>query len=246
MSKGRNVPAQRPREQREQAQTRREMHPAIPERARELAADTLAEGKTLPHVITLVEDAVQFAGLLTREHASGEQAACRAGCAWCCSTTYVSTSAPEVIRIAEHLRATRSPEELAALVERLARREERIGAMNEERRRYARIPCALLVNNRCSVYDVRPLACRGIISSDAAACEASYRSGWVRQIPNGPRHLGISVGVRMGMRKALDDAGLDGAQLDLNAALRIALTTPDVAERWLSGEPIFAPAHLDP
>src|SRR5581483_5166621 len=37
--------------------------------------------------------------------------ACREGCAWCCYKT-VGTAAPEVLRIAAHLRQTRTPEQL--------------------------------------------------------------------------------------------------------------------------------------
>src|SRR6516162_80360 len=40
--------------------------------------------------------------------------ACREGCDWCCYLP-VGTSAPEVIRLVQHLRQTLSPEELAAL-----------------------------------------------------------------------------------------------------------------------------------
>lgn len=63
-------------------------------------------------------------------------------------------------------------------------------------------------------------------------------------MPNGPRHLGISVGVRQGVRQALGQAGLDGARLDLTIALRIALSDPAAAERWFAGELVFAPAYL--
>ena|SRR3712207_2413312 len=160
--------------------------------------------------------------------------------------TSISTSAPEVIRIAEYLRARRTPKQITDLIRRLAQRDARIQALPAERRKHARVPCALLVDNRCSVYAVRPLACMGVTSSDAAACEASYRSGWERPIPNGPRHLGISVGVRQGTREALAERSLDGERLELATALRIALETPDVAERWLAGEPVFAPAHIEP
>jgi len=32
--------------------------------------------------------------------------------------------------------------------------------------------------------------------------------------------------------------------LELTAALRIALAVPDSFDRWLAGEPIFAPARM--
>jgi hypothetical protein len=37
---------------------------------------------------------------------------------------------------------------------------------------------------------------------------------------------------------------LDGDLLELTAALEIALTVPDAADRWLAREKVFAPARL--
>jgi hypothetical protein len=186
----------------------------------------------------------ELAATLVDDLANSEPVACRAGCAWCCSTTVVSMSGAEVIRIAAYLQKTRAAGELRVLVGRLRQRAERIAAMAPERRRRARLPCALLVDNRCSVYDVRPLSCMGWTSADAAACESSYRSGWERQIPNGPRHLGIVVGVREGLHQALEARRLEADYVDLTRALLIALTEPDAMARWLQGEAVFAEARL--
>jgi hypothetical protein len=212
--------------------------------ARAAVGDLLACGHTVEQIETAVARATDLAGQLVDELANAEPVACRAGCAWCCSTTLVSTSAAEVIRIAEHLQKTRTATALRMLVTRLRQRTERIGTMDPERRRRARIPCALLVDNRCSVYDVRPLSCIGWTSADAAACETSYRSGWERQIPNGPRHLGIIVGVREGLHQALEDGRLEAGYLDLTRGLLIALTEPNVAGRWLQGDDVFAAAQF--
>jgi hypothetical protein len=47
-----------------------------------------------------------------------------------------------------------------------------------------------------------------------------------------------------GLRAGLDESKLDGTLLELSAALRVAVETPDVQERWLAGESVFAPARL--
>ena len=244
MSRGRTVPSPERRKQDAPVQARMETDPAVAATVREAAGRVLERGKTVGSTLVLAKSASAWVTELVDEFAGGEQVACRAGCAWCCTTTSIATTAPEIIRLAEHLRATRSPEQIETLIDQLARREERLRAMTPERRRVARIPCALLVDKRCSVYEARPVACMGVVSSSAAACEASYRSGWERPIPNGARHLGISVGVRQGVRQALDAAGLDSARLDLTSALRIALTTPNAAERWLAGEAVFEDAGI--
>ena len=46
------------------------------------------------------------------------------------------------------------------------------------------------------------------------------------------------------MTESLTQAGLDASGLDLTIALLIALETPDAADRWLAGEPVFADATL--
>ena len=47
-----------------------------------------------------------------------------------------------------------------------------------------------------------------------------------------------------GLRAGLAEAGLAHELLELAAALRVALSVPDAAERWLEGEPVFAPARF--
>ncbi len=47
-----------------------------------------------------------------------------------------------------------------------------------------------------------------------------------------------------GMRAGLTESGLHGDLLELTAALRIGFTVADAFERWLAGEPVFAPARL--
>ena len=109
--------------------------------------------------------------------------ACRAGCAHCCHQT-VGVTPPEVFAIYDHLRATRTA----------GRTGRRRAAHSRRRRQDARhgpadrlspdLPCPFLVDERCSIYEVRPLSCRGTNSLDAAACERSAaRSGGARGVP---------------------------------------------------------------
>jgi hypothetical protein len=47
-----------------------------------------------------------------------------------------------------------------------------------------------------------------------------------------------------GLRAGLEESRLDGELLELTAALDIALTASDAAERWLAGEAIFTRARM--
>jgi hypothetical protein len=79
---------------------------------------------------------------LATQQVDRQAGACRASCAWCCSL-FVSVTAPEIIQIADYLRATSPVDALAALHERLAEHS------------MAQLPCVLPVIHQCSLYPAR-------------------------------------------------------------------------------------------
>ena len=107
------------------------------------------------------------------------------------------------------------------------------------------LPCALLVDHRCTAYPVRPLMCGGFNSGDAAACERFVRSSGQTPVPLYAPQLRLAAFVLDGMTAGLSESGLTGGRVELTAALRIALEVPDAVERFLAGEPSFAAAVLD-
>src|SRR5207245_9455284 len=114
--------------------------------------------------------------------------ACQEGCAWCCHKL-VGTTIPEVIRIVEYLRDKLSTDELQATQERIIQTDEQRRSLKEDRWKAARLPCSLLVNNRCSVYPVRLVTCRGYNSSDPKACERTVKVRELVEVPTySPQH----------------------------------------------------------
>jgi Fe-S-cluster containining protein len=198
-------------------------------------------------VVAVAEHAEAIAAAAVREAMTQQPPraplACREGCAWCCYKT-VGTAAPEVLRIAAHLRQTLTPEQLHSTQARIKALLEQRRAQRPDRRSRARLPCALLVDDRCSIYPVRPLTCRGFNSSDARQCERSLEPGSQVAVPAYAPQQRLYTFVLDGMRSGLEESHLDGELLELTAALDIALSVPDVAERWLAGEKVFAPARL--
>jgi uncharacterized protein len=210
--------------------------------------EILNEGRTPLQVIAIAEHAGVVAEKsiqrVLQQHPPRRPFACKEGCAWCCHKR-VGTSAPEVVRIVEFLRQRLSPEEWPATCERICKRDEERQALSQQDSwAAARLPCPLLVDNRCSVYPVRPLTCRGYNSSDAQACERSCKSRTRVEVPKyEPQHR-LTTFMLDGMRSALAEAGLKSELLELTAALRIAVTEPDAIARWLAGEAAFAPARM--
>jgi Fe-S-cluster containining protein len=210
------------------------------QKARQQAAQAIATGRTPLHVIQSAESAERIAAeALTQAEQQtprSSPAACVEGCAWCCYQR-VGAAVPEVVRIAAYLRQTLSPADLASLLDRLQ-------AAPDRRRSGDRSPCALLVENRCSVYPVRPLTCRGFNSSDAGECEASVRgNGQPVKTIYAPQ-MRLTTLVLDGLRAGAAQGGLWSETVELIAALRIAFAQPDAVERWLGGAPVFASARL--
>jgi Fe-S-cluster containining protein len=170
--------------------------------------------------------------------------ACKEGCDWCCHLT-VGTSVPEVVRVLEYLRQNLSPDAFGALRERVLRLDEQRRERRAAGRDEAGLPCALLVNHRCTAYPVRPLMCGGFNSSDAAECERFVQSSGQSPVPLYAPQLRLAAFILDGTVAGLSDAGLTGERVELTAALRIALEVPGAVERFLAGEPVFAAARLD-
>jgi Fe-S-cluster containining protein len=211
------------------------------------AAEVLQGGRTPLQLIEVAAHATTIAEQAVRQAMEADPPpplACKEGCDWCCHLT-VGTSVPEVVRIVAYLRETLSPEELLAMRERVARTDDDRRRLPLDRRADARLPCPLLVEHRCSAYPVRPLTCRGFNSSDASRCEQFVKSRARVQIPMYHPQQRLMTFVLDGTRAALQASGLKDDLLDLKPALRIALDVPDALERWLTGQPVFAPARLD-
>jgi len=191
-------------------------------------------------------------GLLAR--AADRPPACRAGCAHCCHQA-VGVTPPEVFAIHAHLHATRTPAELEAVMRRVRDADDRTRGISAADRLSPDLPCPFLHvdDARCTIYEARPLSCRGTNSLDAAACERTLRDPEARaallagreSIPCYLEPIRAFHAVTAGLQLALDQLrGLEAEPLELTAAMRIVLDDPDtVAAQWLGGKDPFAAAR---
>ncbi len=161
--------------------------------------------------------------------------ACKAGCAHCCHLKVVVT-APEAIQIADWLRARLDPGALDALRTRVVATDDRTHGMTVQQRLAAKIPCPLLASDRCLVHEARPLSCRGANAYDAGVCRQSLEHP-DRPIPLSfyRPQVAINESLRTGMAAAAAANGLDGALLELIAALRTLLARPKAGDEWGAG-----------
>lgn len=155
--------------------------------------------------------------------AAGPVPDCKAGCAHCCHVRVEATE-PEVFRIAQHL-AAQPTDSRDGVTARL--RQHIANAQNAA----ARQPCSFLVDDRCSIYSVRPAACRKAHSLSVQHCATQ-----APEIPQNLRLLLDAEALMAGTALAYRDVQLPASAHELNAAVLAALTDASVQERWYQGD----------
>jgi len=166
---------------------------------------------------------------------------CRAGCSFCCWLR-IDVRAHEVILIARRLQADDRRPQLAPTRTRVDAAAARVTGLSHQARQAVHQPCPLLDHaGCCSVYEVRPAACRRYLSVAVDACEAI----WQGEPPaTEPEHPAIAEPARFaanGAHNAFIAAGYDGYSYDLAAALAEAMADPACEARWRLKQPVFSP-----
>ena len=157
-----------------------------------------------------------------------KKAACGKGCGWCCHQR-VGATAVEVLHIAETLRQRPDAKSLIA----------RIDAWPQGR------ACALLVEGACSIYDIRPLKCRGLYQVDARWCMTTYAKMDLPLFGPSPSHefqlppKDVFDGAVFGLALPFHLAGRDCPGVDFMPALKAVIHRPDAAQAWWRGETVF-------
>lgn len=197
------------------------MDTAAPDRASRAAAyiEDLIDATTAQHVTAPV--------------------ACAKGCAHCC-TTYVSTSLPEVFRLAQ---AIRGNTEITARVAAAAARSK---AMTQLNREIDRVVCPILDARACAAYLHRPMVCRAVLSTSLDSCIRFFgHIGENRPFAYPDQLSAIRAFMVVILRAALVLCDLPHQNFELTHALDIALNLDDAEARWLAGEPVFAAVAMD-
>jgi Fe-S-cluster containining protein len=196
----------------------------------------------------IADNASGFAEEMSKRllHPMSPKVACKDACSWCCYQQ-VRVSAPEVIRISEHVRSAMDEEAQKEVLTRLKQLDAVTRGLSVQGRTKIPKPCAFLVDNRCSIYEVRPMSCAEFTSYDVQVCKRGKRVGFkadgvIHEKARMLAYYAIQQGLIDGTAAAFPES--DDSWLELTAAVVIALESSEAEADWIAGKPVFAPAKL--
>jgi Fe-S-cluster containining protein len=158
---------------------------------------------------------------------------------------HVTAQAPEILAIIEYLELKRDATERQRIQVMAQHHHEILSKLSKDERHLQALTCPLLVDNKCSVYDVRPIACRGFHSSSVEVCKAASADRTM-SFPF-PKHDPRGDAARaafVSLNHELTDFRKDANVYELFGGLAHGLADSEGArERWTTGEAVFPPTY---
>lgn len=172
-----------------------------------------------------------------------EKPACKAGCSYCCYYK-VEVKAHEVFLIQEHMQKHFSPNQIKNILGEASNNTAQIKTLTQIEHLSTNIKCPFLIDNQCSIYDVRPFRCRSFHAIDVNGCERSFKD---------PSNFSITTGliesvalfsnaISQGFEAAAELSGYDSRTYDLNTAITAIFTEPTALKRYRRGKKAFSTA----
>jgi hypothetical protein len=180
--------------------------------------ETLANSGTMAEAARDATVIAESAAISFRNHIPNQPAmACASGCSPCCHL-YVQLPPGSAALIADHITATFSPAARAALLARLAEAAAILRAAPDPA--LLRLRCTLLGNDdRCTVYEVRPLSCRAFTSKSLPSCQQVVFGDAAGGVEQNAGHFRIFTEATFALEQAAQDRGLPTQQIGLVEAL---------------------------
>ena len=186
----------------------------------------------------LLDRIVTWLGTSIQMHDGGptRTIACKRACNYCCHLR-VNALAPEVASIKDFIEQEFSPEEKEQTLNSLSDFLTKVGPMSVFDRYMRPNLCPLNKNGECTVYDVRPLVCRGHHSYSLPECVRGYEN-WRSNVPitlNTMRSR-CTDAILKAMEDVMAFCKIDARSLELPEALTLALSVDDFAEKVCNDE----------
>ena len=176
-----------------------------------------------------------------RVTASGSQIDCRRGCSWCCYQQVLVNPA-EMLLITDYIGRNFNDKMKKAILQRAIEKDEKVKSLPAEEALQQKIPCPLLLDGTCSIYPVRPMACRIYLSSSLDSCLREFhhpeKPDTYPRLFDFPLHAGRMM--NSGMIHYLSERGVTVYENRLEKILRLLLEKPEKTDNWLTGTEDFS------
>jgi uncharacterized protein len=210
-----------------------------------LTVDGLSEGVSVRSLVATAAALTEYADLAMaivseeyRPHLD-----CKDGCSYCCRKPGVLVTVPELLRVLDRVRSTFDDEMTAALRERARGYVRQLAGRSFNDPTDESFPCPLLVDERCSVYESRPLTCRGYNSTSVDACRRAHDSAGAF-VPIFALIKDVTDGTTVGAATRLREIAFNHSMVDLGTALDIALDSGEgFGSALADGSDALAPAQ---
>ncbi|GEM_PF-3641801 len=162
---------------------------------------------------------------------------CSEGCSYCCSS-HITVMPQEAFNIGLHLAQKWGESDFTALAEECLETADHLEktTLKEFTQNYFQ-PCPFLKENRCSIYEVRPIVCRNWISSSLEICIKSFESRNKIAVPQNAMIMVQKDLVFVGQEAYLADFGISGRIGSFLPLMAQVMTDFEGAyDRWLKGE----------
>lgn len=205
--------------------------------AADIAASVMADTEK-----TTEEIAPRF---ITQDHLCKIE--CAAGCSWCCRQP-LQVSILGAISVADYILKTGQKDSYGPRLTEYAQKLEPYQYDHQGLKScFERCPF-LGSDDRCQVYEARPVVCRAFHSTDRRSCERVIAERMEdRNVPMYSSYFGF-IGVPLsGARQALSELGMDDRPVVLGPAVKLLLDDFEgVLADWLDGGDAFAEVAVRP
>jgi len=163
---------------------------------------------------------------------------CRNGCDFCCHY-HVYATPLEIFAIAEEVQSW-DPTKSGELGSKLRGYVSEVKGLGREGHIRANIACVFLDRGSCSIYPVRPLACRRHHSADREVCERTYHNPRSLEAAQQDKHrIVVSAAFETVHAEYHRYRGYDRDAYEFHSALLEALSEPIARQRWKAGQRAF-------
>lgn len=169
---------------------------------------------------------------------------CKSGCSYCCNLRVVAFPF-EIVAMYFHLVKTLSESEFKECKARVNEQYQKIQGMTTDQHFTTNVTCPLLVDNKCSVYPVRPLSCAGYHSSSVKACRDSDENPEITGLDSGGIPMLYDVKEVQSVQntvvvEVLQKIGSDHKQYELIKSLWRIMDDPKLIQLWKSRRVAFS------